>query len=75
MNPVQQHFPSSMGLCLVAVEQALTDSQAREIDMQDKLEMLLDGYKHLERLMLELQTPTLPKFPADIIPVQTSPTG
>ena len=53
MNPMQQHFPNPKELRLAAVERTLADSKAGRIDTNQKLEILLNGFKHLEKLMLE----------------------
>ena len=77
MNPAQQYFPSPEELHLLAVEQALVDFKAREIETQAKLETILNGFKHIEQLILEQQPPpTPPKIPStNIIPVWSAPTG
>ena len=77
MNPAQQHAPSSDELRFIALEQALADSQARGAKTKEKLEMLLNGFLKLEKLMSEQQLPptTLKIPPIDIIPVHSAPTG
>ena len=45
MNPVQQHAPSPEELHLTALEQALTDSKAREEETQKQLVTLIDRFK------------------------------
>ena len=76
MNPAQQHAPSSEELHLTALEQALTDSRAREIETQKTLELLTNGFQLLQDLVLK-HTPlcTSPKTPfMDTIPVWSTPT-
>ena len=76
MNPAQQHAPSSEELRLAAVEQALADSIAREIETQKTLSLLTDGFQLLRELVqthIPLRTP--PKTPSmDITPVWSAPT-
>ena len=50
-NPAQQHAPSSEELRLTAVEQALADSIAREIEMQKTLSLLTNGFQLLQELV------------------------
>ena len=52
MNPMQQHAPSSEELRLAALEQALTNSEAREIETQKTLELLTDSLQLLQDLVL-----------------------
>ena len=77
MNPAQQHAPSSNELRFVALQQALADSQARGAKTKEKLEILLNGFLKLEKLISEQQLlPTTPKTSLiDIIPVRSAPTG
>ena len=77
MNPAQQHAPSSDVLCFVALEQALADSQARGAKTEEKLDILLNGFLKLEKLMSEQRLPpTTPKIsPINTIPVRSAPTG
>ena len=53
MNPAQQHAPSSEELHLTALEQALADSKAREIETQKTLELLTNGFQLLQDLVLK----------------------
>ena len=55
MNPVQQAFPGPVELRLMALEQALADSQARERETQKQLDVLIIGFKHLEGMISELK--------------------
>ena len=77
MNPAQQHAPSSDELRFIALEQALAHSQARGAKTEEKLEMLLNGFLKLEKLMSEQRLPptTLKISPINIIPVRSAPTG
>ena len=77
MNPVQQHFPNPEELRLAAVERTLANSEAGRIDTNQKLEILLNGFKHLEKLMLEQRPPpTPPKLSSiDITPARSNPPG
>ena len=72
MNPAQQHAPSSEELRLAAVEQALADSIAREIETQKTLSLLTNGFQLLRELVqthIPLCTPSM-----DITPVWSAPT-
>ena len=53
MNLAQQHAPSSKKLCLTALEQALANSKAREIETQKTLNLLRDGFQLLQDLVLK----------------------
>ena len=66
MNPMQQAFPDSIQLCLVALEQALADSQEREEETRRQLNELIIGFKRLEKIVSEQRNvPTLiPTIPA-----------
>ena len=77
MNPAQQHAPSSDELRFVALEQALADSEARGAKTEEKLDILLNSFLKLEKLISEQRlSPTTPKVsPIDNIPVRSAPTG
>ena len=76
MNPAEQHAPSLEELCFMALEQALTDSQAERKETQKQLTMLLDCFQKLEKLLIEQQTPpTPPTNPVNVDLVQAAPTG
>ena len=51
MNPTHQHDPTPEELCLAAVEQALADSEAREVETKSQLDALINGFQHLELLI------------------------
>ena len=71
MNPTHQHAPTPKELCLAAVEQALIDSEAREIDTKNQFTALLSGFRQLELLMQEMNPTNTPKTPpTDTIPVR-----
>ena len=57
MNPTQQHISSSNELRFAALEQALVDSQAREAKTEVRLELLLNGFLKLEKILSEQQPP------------------
>ena len=76
MDPTHQHVPTPEELRLAAVEQALIDSKAREIETKNQFAALLNGFEQLELLMQELTPAKTPKTtPTDTIPVQLAPTG
>ena len=50
---MQQAFPDSIQLRLVALEQALADSQEREEETRKQLDELIIGFKQLERIVSE----------------------
>ena len=76
MNPTHQHAPTPEELCLAAVEQALINSEAREIETKNQFIALLNGFQQLELLMGELTPAKTPKTPpTDNIPVKLAPTG
>ena len=61
---------------LAAVEQALADSEAREVETKSQLAALINGFQHLELLIQELkpiQTPSTP--PTNVTPVRLTPIG
>ena len=75
MNPAQQHAPSSKELHLAALEQALANSEAREIETQKTLELLTNSLQLLQDLVLLKHLPlhTPPKVPlADTIPIYSA---
>ena len=76
MDPTQQLAPSPE-LRLVAVEQALIDSKAREIETQKQLASILNGFQQLEALIQKLQPPpTSPKISStNITPLRSAPIG
>ena len=76
MNPTQQAFPDSVQLRLVALEQALADSQEREEETRRQLNKLIIGFKRLEKIVLEQRNvPTLVlTIPAGRPPPPTLPT-
>ena len=76
MNPTQQAFPDSIQLHLVALEQALADSQEREEETRRQLNELIIGFKQLEKIVLEQRNvPTLiPTILAGQPPPPTLPT-
>ena len=51
MDPTHQHVPTLEELCLAAVEQALIDSKAREIETKNQFAAFLNGFQQLELLM------------------------
>ena len=57
MNPTPEE------LCLAAVEQALINSEAREIETKSQFAALLNGFQKLELLMRELTPAKTPKTP------------
>ena len=76
MNPTHQHTPTPEELRLAAVEQALIDSEAREIETKNQFAALLSGFRQLELLMRELNPANTPKTPpTDTTPVRLAPTG
>ena len=76
MNPAEQHAPSLEELCFMALEQALTNSQAERKEMQKQLTMLLDCFQKLKKLFAEQQTPANPPMiPVNVDPIWTTPTG
>ena len=76
MNPTQQAFPDSVQLCLIALEQALADSQEREEETRRQLNELIIGFKRLEKIVSEQRNvPTLiPTIPAGQPPPPALPT-
>ena len=68
--------PSSEELHLAAVEQALADSVAREIETQKTLSLLTDGFQLLRELVqTHIPLCTSPKVPSmDITPIWSAPT-
>ena len=76
MNPTHQHASTPKELRLAAVEQALIDSKAREIEMKNQFAALLNGFQQLELLMRELTPAKTPKTTlTDTIPIWLAPTG
>ena len=76
MNPTHQHAPTPEELHLAAVEQALIDSEAREIETKNQFTALLNGFQQLELLMRELTPAKTPKTPpTNSIPIRLAPTG
>ena len=76
MNPTHQHDPTPEELHLVAVEQALADSEAREIETKSQLAALINGFQHLELLIQELKPVQTSNTPlTNITPIQLAPTG
>src|ERR1700761_6843103 len=76
MNPTHQHDPTPEERRLAAVEQALADSEAREVETKSQLAALLNGFQHLELLIRELkpiQTPNTP--PTNVTPIRLAPIG
>ena len=51
MDPTQQSAPTTKELCLAAVEQALIDPEAREIETKNQLATLSSGFQQLELLI------------------------
>ena len=76
MNPMQQAFLDSIQLHLVALEQALADSQEREEETRKQLDKLIIRFKQLERIVSEQKNvPTLiPTILAGWPPPPTLPT-
>ena len=75
MNPTHQHTPTPEELRLAAVEQALINSEAREIETKNQFTALLSGFRQLELLMREMNPANTPKTPpTDTIPFQLTPT-
>ena len=76
MNPTQQAFLDSIQLCLVALEQALADSQEREEETRRQLNELIIRFKQLEKIVSEQRNvPTLiPTIPAARPPPPALPT-
>ena len=77
MNPTYQHTPTPEKLCLAAVEKALIDSEAREVETKNQLAALLNSFQQLELLIREIKpaiTPNPPP-PTDTNPVQPALTG
>ena len=58
MNSTQQAFLGSIELRLVALEQALANSQAREEETRRQLDVLIIRFKHLEGMISELKKST-----------------
>ena len=76
MNPAHQHDPTPEELRLAAVERALADSEAREVETKSQLTTLINGFQHLELLIRELKpVKTLNTPPTNITPVWLTPTG
>ena len=50
MNPTNQPVPTPEELCLAAVEQALVDSNTREVETKNQLAALVNGFQQLELL-------------------------
>ena len=76
MNPMQQAFLDSVQLRLVALEQALADSQEREEETRRQLNELIIRFKQLEKIVSEQRNvPTLvPTIPAGRPPPPSLPT-
>ena len=76
MNPTQQAFPDSVQLCLIALEQALADSQEREEETRRQLNELIIRFKRLERIVLEQRNVStlIPTILAGRPPPPTLPT-
>ena len=77
MNPAQQAFPGSVETHLVALEQALANSKAREEETRKQLDLLTHGFKQLEGLILEQrnsQKNVLPNIPAILLGWPLPPT-
>ena len=76
MNPIHQQDPTPEELPLVAVEQALADSEAREVETKSQLAALINGFQHLELLIRELKPVQTPNTPlTNITPIWLTPTG
>ena len=59
----------------MALEQALTNSQAEGRETQKQLTMLLNSFQRLKKFLGEQQTPpTPPTIPVNINPIQATPT-
>ena len=71
MNPIHQHAPTPEELRLAAVEQALIDSEAREIETKNQFAALLSSFRQLELLMWEMNPTNTPKTPR-LIPFPSS---
>ena len=55
MNPTHQHNPTPEERRLAAVEQALADSKAREVETKSQLAAIINSFQQLELLMQELK--------------------
>ena len=70
MDPTQQSAPTAEELHLAAVEQALIDPEAREIETKNQLATLLSSFQQLELLIQELKPAKTLKSPlTDITPI------
>ena len=76
MNPTHQHDPTPEELRLAAVERALADSEAREVETKSQLTALINSFQHLELLIRELKPiKTLNTPLTNITPIRLAPTG
>src|ERR1700761_4397724 len=75
MDPTQPNVPTAGELRFLALEQAFTDSLAKQENTQKQVDRLLNGFQHLEKLMqaAKILPPSPENCPADIIPVQPAP--
>ena len=75
MNPAQPNVPNSGDARFLALEQAYADSLASQEITQKQINQLLQGFKHLEKLMMaKIDPPPSPKIStSDITPTRTTP--
>ena len=71
MNPAQPNVPNSGDARFLALEQAYANSLATQENTQKQIDQLLQGFQHLEKLMMARTNPPIsPKIdPSDITPV------
>ena len=69
MDPTHQHVLTPEELCLAAVEQALIDSKAREIETKNQFTALLYSFQQLELLMQELAPAYIHPTPSTSVPI------
>jgi hypothetical protein len=68
--------PAMSNDCMTALEQALSASEARQIETQKQLEQLTNGFQQLQQLLLQQQsnsTPTPLLLPNNPTPCSVSP--
>ena len=71
----QPNIPHAGEARFLALEQAYANSLAVQENTQKQIDQLLNGFQHLEKLMLaKIIPPASPKIcPSDLTPVQAAP--